>query len=265
MVAQQPNGSVAHLGCSSALRVNLWVGVRTEFLTEVFTLCNTRCTQQAGRGDTWKAAGFFSPRWAESTLYQLRWEHVTAVSGHRSLCEKQHVTQSGRPDVTLHTDYISVAWITLRAFRLTKKQHQMAFLSWLGGKEEEIKMSWYLTTDRKIQLLPSSGFITLRHSIQSSVAPPPPPPSSPWFTRKRSFWITARFPDTLYMPSVSSPATNHIEATKCGDLHRRDTVSANNLRKGWLQFDSSKCFYRSWGVVCLSKPLCVMLKLCAPR
>ena len=61
MVAQQPNGSVAHLGCSSALRVNLWVGVRTEFLTEVFTLCNTRCTQQAGRGDTWKAAGFFFP------------------------------------------------------------------------------------------------------------------------------------------------------------------------------------------------------------
>ncbi len=62
----------------------------SSFWTEVFTLCNARCTKQAG-WVTRESSCF--PRRSESTLHQFRWEHEAAVSGHRSLCKNQQLTQ----------------------------------------------------------------------------------------------------------------------------------------------------------------------------
>lgn len=74
----------ARLRCSSALHVSLWVG----FLRSSRLRRSHNAPHDAQKQASRVARESFSfPRRSESTLYQLRWEHVTAISGHRSLCK----------------------------------------------------------------------------------------------------------------------------------------------------------------------------------
>lgn len=88
VVAQAPNCS-GHICAVAQLCVSVCVWVF--FFESFWVRCShyaTRYTKQAG----WvtRDSGCF-PHQSESTLYQLRWEHVTAVSSHRSLCKNQQL------------------------------------------------------------------------------------------------------------------------------------------------------------------------------
>lgn len=243
------------------------MGVRTEFLTEVFTLCNTRCTKQAGWGDTWKAAGSFPP--TPGWIYLVPTPPGTCSGRQWSPLALRKATRYSVGASGCHVTYSlqCCADHTVCIQTEQKKQHHMTFLSWLGEKEEEIKMSWFLTTDRKIQLLPSSGFITLRHSIQSSVAPPLLLPLHP---HRGSQGIVV---------SESLPGSRILDICRQCPVLQQTTqrwlnvgISTGMTRyllmiyvKENLNFTVWSVFTGHRGVVCLLKPFCVMLKLCAPR
>lgn len=266
MVAQPANGSVARLGCSSALRVNLRVGVRTEFLTEVFTLRNKRCTKQAGWGDTWKAAGFFppTPGWIylvptpPGTCNGRRWSPLalrkaTRYSVGASRC---HVTYSLQCCVD-HTVCIQTE---------QKKQHHMTFLSWLGEKEEEIK-NVLISDDR--QKNPTSTIFRFHYSQTSN----------------SKFRRSPFLPLHPHRGSQGIAASESLPGSRILDICRQCPVLQQTIQR-WLNVGISTCMTRYllminvkgdfsftvWGVFtglrgvdCLLKPLCVMLKLCAPR
>lgn len=68
---------------------------------------------------------------------------------------------------------------------------------WMGADDIERKDSWLYPT----HVLGILGVTYLTFGLL------------PWFTAKRSFWITARFPLTLYKPSTLRPAAGEERNT----------------------------------------------------
>lgn len=82
-----------------------------------------------------------------------------------------------------------------------------------------------------------------RFSTACTRGPVEPHQALPWFTAKRSFWITARFPLTLYRPSTLRPAQVG-ERAKCGSwwtYSKTDLLFVLKLRNGKLLHPGAFC------------------------
>lgn len=133
------------------------------------------------------------PRPLESTLYQLRWEHVTAVCSHRSLCKNQQLLTWLSSLSALQCKNDAFAQCGARSdFSDIIIHYPLWNKALWDGFNLDFKWEKQIISDKSI----SSHFPSWYWTV-IIITFPPSPTSSPWFTRKRSFCITARFPDTL--------------------------------------------------------------------